>query len=352
MIDQLYCGLDFHKNSTELCVLDSNGKEVEQVRIKSATLIQFLSNRKNYHIAIEASGGVFDIVSKLEASGHKVTIINPVQFRGIGIGGKKNDRKDCQALANALRLGYVPEVHKKTLYSRRIKSLLVARDLTVRTRTQFTNHVRGILREYGVAMPAGITHFWEEAHRRIDALDCDLIKQILHNCSDQAVALKEQEVEIEKAIEAATKEDERVQRLLSVPGVGTMTAAAFISTFDDVSRFPDARHAGSYLGLVPRENSSGNKRRLGSINKAGPELLRRYLIHGARAVMRYVPKPEHKQRVWAAKVEGRVGTNKAVVALAHKNTRICFAMLRNGTTYNSQKKKQSVYLEKAKEIAA
>lgn len=337
MSNKFYCGLDFHKNATELCVLDENGKEVEQVRIKSTLLIQFLANRLNYQIGIEASGGVFDVVSKLEASGHKVTIINPVQFRGIGIGGKKTDRKDCQALANALRLGFVPEVHKKTIYSRRIKSLLAARDLVVRTRTQFTNHVRGILREYGVAMPSGITAFWLEVGGKIDSLECETVKTILRGIADQAATLRDQQEQIEITIKTLTRQDERIQRLEEVPGIGNLTAAAFIATFDDVGRFADARHAGSYLGLVPRENSSGNKRRLGSINKAGPELLRRYLIHGARAAMRYSPKSEHKQRVWAAKLEGRAGTNKAVVALAHKNTRICFALLRDGTRYNSPK---------------
>jgi transposase len=123
MSNQYYCGLDFHKNSAELCVLDQEGKVIEQVRVKTELLVQFLANRKNYHIAIEASGGVFDIVARLKACGHQVTIINPAQFRAIGITGKKTDRKDAHALATALRLGFVPEVHQKTIYSRRLKSL-------------------------------------------------------------------------------------------------------------------------------------------------------------------------------------------------------------------------------------
>jgi transposase len=338
MTTKLYCGLDFHKNSAEICVLDQMGSVIEQTRVKSERLVQYLSNRKDYYIGVEASGGVFDITAKLEASGHNVTIINPTQFRAIGITGKKNDKNDAKALATALRLGFVPEVHKKTLYSRRIKSLLTSRDLVVRTRTQIINHVRGILREYGLPMPSGVTAFWEQVQLRIRELECEVMRQVLQSIVDQAAALKDQEVVIEAALQALTQEDERIARLESVPGVGRLTAMAFVATFDDVARFPNAKRAGAFLGLTPRENSSGNKIRFGSITKCGPELVRRYLIHGARSSMRYAPTPENKIRLWADRVEKRVGTNKAVVALAHKNARICFALLRDGTSFGEGKK--------------
>ena len=123
MEKKLYCGMDFHKKDTELCVMDSEGLILEQVRVPTQKLVQFLSNRKHYQIGIEASGGVFDMASRLEAVGHKVRVINPSQFRAIGITGKKNDKNDAKALATALRLGFIPEVHKKTLYSRQIDHL-------------------------------------------------------------------------------------------------------------------------------------------------------------------------------------------------------------------------------------
>lgn len=339
MSNQYYCGLDFHKNSAELCVLDQDGKVIEQVRVKTELLVQFLVNRKNYHIAIEASGGVFDVVARLKACGHQVTIINPAQFRAIGIAGKKTDKKDARALATALRLGFVPEVHQKTIYSRRLKSLLASRDLVVRNRTQLINHIRGILREYGLPMNQGITAFWEEIEATLAQLDCEAVREVLRSLTQQATVLAEQEKTIESALHSLTDEDERVKRLNAVPGVGPLTAIALVATFDDASRFPDAKHAGSYLGLTPRENSSGGKRRLGSITKAGPELARRYLIHGARAAMRYAPRSENRPRCWADRVEKRAGTNKAVVALAHKNARICFAILRDGTEYGKRKKR-------------
>ena len=337
MSNQYYCGLDFHKNFAELCVLDQEGKTIEQVRVKTEQLVKFLANRKDYHIAIEASGGVFDIVARLKESGHKVTIINPAQFRAIGITGKKTDKKDALALATALRLGFVPEVHQKTIYSRRLKSLLASRDLVVRTRTQLTNHIRGILREYGLPMNQGITAFWEEIEITLVQLDCEAVREVLRSLAKQAAVLAEQEAKVETALQVLAGEDERVKRLDAVPGVGFLTAVAFVATIDDVKRFPDSKHVGSYLGLTPRENSSGGKRRLGSITKAGPELLRRYLIHGARSTMRYAPTPENRLRCWADRVEKRSGTKKAVVALAHKHARICFALLRDDAEYGKKK---------------
>jgi transposase len=269
-----------------------------------------------------------------------VTVIHAGKFRGIGIGGKKTDRRDAEALATALRLGFVPEIHQKTLYSQRINSLLAGRDLVVGIRIQLTNHVRGILREYGLPMPAGATKFWEHIEETMASLDCEVVRDGLRALVRTAKEVIEQESLIEGKLKALTQEDERVSRLEEVPGVGRLSACALIAAFDDIERFRSAKHAGSYLGLIPKENSSGNKRRLGSITKAGPELLRRYLIHGARVTLRYAG--TDRARLWAKRLERRAGTNKATVALAHKNARICFALLRDGTRYGVWKRRAQV----------
>lgn len=334
---QFYVGMDFHKNVVELCIQDREGKAVDRARVKTNLATTYLSNKKGCHIAIEASGAVFDMAEKLKRDGHKVTVIHAGKFRGIGIGGKKTDRRDAEALATALRLGFVPEVHQKTLYSRQINSLLASRDLVVGIRVQLTNHVRGILREYGLPMPAGAGKFWEEIEKTLGSLDCELVREGLRSLVMTANKMVEQETLISEKLEILTKEDERITRLQEVPGVGKLSSFALVAAFDDVSRFSCAKHAGSFLGLTPRENSSGSKRRLGSITKAGPELLRRYLIHGARASLRY--DGTDRARRWAKRLEGRAGTNKAAVALAHKNARICFALLRDGTRFGVWKKR-------------
>lgn len=333
---QFYVGMDFHKNIVELCTQNKEGGIVDRARIHPDHVVKHLSNRRGCHIGIESSGGVFDMAEKLKGGGHKVTVINSSQFRGIGIGGKKTDRRDAEALATALRLGFVPEVHQKTLYSRRINSLLASRDLVVQTRTALTNHVRGILREYGLPMPAGATKFWEHITTTIAALDCEIMQGSLSSIVETAKELVKQAQTIEEKLEALTANDERIARLDEVPVVGRLTACALAAAFDEPERFKSAKHAGSFLGLVPREHSSANKRRLGSISKCGPELVRRYLIHGARAALRH-DGPDRARR-WAKKLEGRVGANKAAVALAHRNARICFALLRDGSRYGVWKK--------------
>jgi len=337
---QFYVGMDFHKNVVELCIEDRQGVVMDRARMRTDLVTTYLSNKKGCHIAIEASGAVFDMAEKLKRDGHKVTVIHAGKFRGIGIGGKKTDRRDAEALATALRLGFVPEIHQKTLYARRINSLLASRDLVVGIRIQLTNHVRGILREYGLPIPAGVTKFWEHIEETLASLDCEVVRDVLRALVTTAKEVIEQESLIEEKIKALTKEDERVSRLEEVPGVGRLSACALIAAFDDIGRFRSAKHAGSYVGLVPRENSSGNKRRLGSITKAGPELLRRYLIHGARVSLRY--EATDRTRRWAKRLEGRAGMNKAAVALAHKNARICFALLRDGTRYGVWKKRAQV----------
>jgi transposase len=350
---QFYVGLDFHKNVSELCIQDRHGAVVDRARMKTQLVTTYLSNKKGCHIAIEASGAVFDMAEKLKRDGHRVTVIHAGKFRGIGIGGKKTDRRDAEALATALRLGFVPEVHQKSLGARRINSLLASRDLVVGIRIQLTNHVRGILREYGLPMPAGVSNFREHIDETLESLDCEAVREALRALVKTAKEVVEQEAFIEEKLRALTKDDERVARLEEVPGVGRLSACALVAAFDDISRFPSAKHAGSFLGLVPRESSSGNKRRLGSITKAGPELLRRYLIHGARCTLRY--EGTDRTRRWAKKLESRVGPNKAAVALAHKNARICFALLRDGSRYGVWRKRgkaQAAQAQAAPQAAA
>lgn len=336
MNNKHYCGLDFHKNFTQVCIMNEQGHLLTEERIKTSLLITYMSN-KNYVIGIEASGGVFDVAEKLEAQGHIVRIINPSQFKAIGIGGKKTDKNDAKAIATALRMDCIPEVRKKNLYSRKMKSLLKSRDFLVKTRTSFICHSRAMLREYGLVMPSGATNFYDQVVEKINLIECCHLRKSLYVLIDQVSQLNNQLEEIEKEITNISKEDERIKRLQTVPGVGLLTAVAFVATIEDAAYFDNADKLSSYLGLVPREFSSGDKQRFGGITKAGPEILRRYLIHGARASMRYVNRDnKDKTRRWAARLKDKSGINKAVVALAHKNAKICFALLRDGTAYKEK----------------
>ena len=172
---------------------------------------------------------------------------------------------------------------------------------------------------------------------KINLIECLHLRKSLFVLLDQVSQLNNQVEEIEKEIHQISKEDDRIKRLQTVPGIGVLTAVAFVATVEDASYFENADKLSSYFGLVPREFSSGDKQRFGGITKAGPELLRRYLIHGSRAYMRYVNRDnKDKTRRWAARLKDKAGMNKAVVAVAHKKAKICYAILRDGTVYKEK----------------
>jgi transposase len=330
---KVYCGIDFHKVTSTLCALFQDGREAEPlVTVKTKLLVQYLCNRKDWVIGIEVTGGANDMAERLKASGHEVILINSNQFRGIGIGGKKTDQRDARALANALRLGFIPEVHLRSKRAREIKSLLTSREHLVQGRVDAINHVRGTLREYGITIPAGVENFYAQGFSKIHELANEQIKRALVLIFERVRLLKTEETQIEQDLLILTADDEKVQRLQTVPGVGPITALMMLAVVDDISRFKNSKLFAAYLGLVPRVSASANVRMMGSITRSGSEMLRRYLIHGARAWMRYAPKTD-VNRIWAEKLKERRGMNKATVALAHRMARICFAVMRDESVY-------------------
>jgi transposase len=192
--EEVYCGIDFHKVTSTLCVKYKGGGLVEPIStIKTALLVKYLSNRKTWVIGIEASGGVNHVVGEIKKIGHTVKIINSNKFRGIGIGGKKTDSRDAEALCDVLRLNFAPEVHHRTLYARQIKTLLTTREHFVQARVDSMNHVRGTLREYGVTIPCGADVFYKEAREKIQLLENGLIRDSLLPVFELILKFKEQE---------------------------------------------------------------------------------------------------------------------------------------------------------------
>jgi transposase len=336
---KVFCGIDFHKRTSTLYAISEFGKEIEQVTtVRTDRLRQYLANRRDWKIGIEASGGTHHIVEELKKDSHEVVLINPNQFRGIGIGGKKTDERDAKALANALRLGFIPEVHHKSLMARRIKSLLVAREIFVRNRINMVNHIRGSLREYGITIPAGTEAFFELIDSKLTELDFIPLREVLITMLAQVRESQKKEKLTEQSLKELTQESETARRLQTIPGVGPMSAYGFLAVVDDITRFKDASQFAAYLGLVPTVSASADKRMMGNISRSGSEMLRRYLIHGARAWMRYSPeKGEDRNRIWAERVKGRRGMNKSVVALAHRIARIAYAVMRDQSEYQIKK---------------
>ena len=186
----IFYGIDFHKNTSTIFAVYKDGKEAEkEVTIRSGQILNHFSNRKGA-IAIEATGGSNDMVQRLRDQGHEVSLVETNQFKAIGINGKKTDSRDAKALATALRLDAIPKVHLRSLYARQLKSLLKTREILVSSRTNYINHIRGTLREYGLSFPAGIQNFWKQAGQNIASLECGLVQAGLEVLLEQCQVLK------------------------------------------------------------------------------------------------------------------------------------------------------------------
>ena len=338
-MSKVFCGIDFHKNKSVICAVYQDGRPVSPIKtIKSSRIFEFFSNKSDWSLAIEASGGTNHVVTRLRDMGLEVKLVNSNVFRGIGVGGKKTDHRDAKALANYLRLGGVSEVHVRSQYSREIKSLIVNREMVIRSRVNMCNHIRGTLKEYGLVMPVGLNHFFKEVGKKISEVENGYVRSSLEEMLGLVRQLMEQQKRSEARLDEIAQADERVQRLKTIPGVGDMISLMAIAVVDDISRFKNSREFSSYLGLVPKVHASAEMRRMGSITRSGSEILRRYLIHGARAWLRYDARGD-EVRAWAEEVKGRRGMNKATVALAHKMARIMYAVLRDNDEYWGRKKK-------------
>lgn len=339
-MEELYCGIDFHKNKSWIYIIDGKKSEIADVEIASSKIVSYLSVYKGMRIALEATGGSNHLATRLVESGHVVTLVETNQFHPRNKKrGRKTDREDAISLCKYLRMEELPEVYLKTKSSRELKTLLVQREHLINHRRNFTNHIRGILREYGFVMPVGTKAFWKYAGTLIDRIERPELKDLLSFSLNMARQILAKEEDLNQMLERKAEESPESARLMTIPGVGPMTALCPLAVVEDVNRFGDARKFGAYLGLTPREFSSGDKQRLGAITRSGPEMLRRYLIHGARAVlMRSGPRLScDPNRQWAERLKGRGTLNKAVVALAHRTARIAYGVMKHGTAYDPRR---------------
>jgi len=337
-MSKLLCGIDYHKNKTEICFKNEKGNILKQERIATSTIGKYFSNLPKMRMAIEASSGVIYTARKLKELGHKVEVVDPQSFKMTGLKGKKNDKKDAEVLADYLRMELKLGVYVKPELSIQALSLIKHREVIIRSRVQFTNHVRGILRDFGYSIAQGKASFMMGIREIIQESRNELLIRQLKLMLEIIMVLLEKEACFTKEIERFGREVPQVRQLMTIPGVGPMTACAFLFTVTNWSRFKDGHKVSSYLGLVPREHSSGNRKRFGSITKSGSRIVRRLLVHGARGRL-FLEKGNEKDPViiWARGVKERRGTNKAVVALASKTARIMYAILRDNTFYRHRK---------------
>lgn len=286
-------------------------------------------------VAIEACREAWVVHDQLRAWGHEVLLVDTTRARQLGIGqhGRKTDRIDAETLARAVERGGIPLAHVLSPSRREIRHYLNVRRALVETRAQYVAAVRGLVRAYGDKVSScDVTNFVAQLGKARLKPETRAAIEPLVNLLE---VLNPEVARVDERLEALCAEEPQIAALTTAPGVGLIVAAAFVSVIDEAKRFRDAHQVASYLGLVPREDTSGgrSKQRLGAITRQGNAYLRSLLTQAAHVILRM--KGDEPLRLWAQGVEKRRGRRVAVVALARRLAGVLWAMWRDGTTYEA-----------------
>ncbi len=330
----LHAGIDVHKRCTQICIENEDGTlEERRILTERQRLLEEFGRRPKTRILVEAATESEWVARCLESLGHEVIVGDPnfAPMYAQRSRRVKTDRRDARALYEACKLGAYKVAHRCSDEQRSVRARMAVREVLVRTRMRGISLIRSLLRQEGIKPERGSTSTFAKRMREL-GLHQPLSNDIapLLDCLDAvSVQIRRADKEI-----AALAAEEVPQRLMSVPGVGPVTAVAFVSAIDKPSRFRTAKQVRAYLGLVPREHSSGERSSRGRITKQGATRMRYLLVQCAWSVLRSrpTPKAEHLLR-WTTTLSARRGKYVAVVALARRLAGILFALWRDGTSF-------------------
>lgn len=334
--------VDLAKSVFQLAVADSHWKIVETHRLTRTQFERWFINRAVGQVVMEACGSAHHWARRLNGLGIEVLLLPPAYVRAY-VKRNKTDAADAAALLEAARASDIRPVRVKSVEQQALQGLHRTRSLWMGTRTSRINALRGFCREFGIAVSPGSRVGVEQISRVLadpNSAIPGLIRGTLKLLVEEIRLLEQRIGELERDLTQVAKQSPACTTLLSIPGVGLLTATAMVAaTSGNVQHFQSARHFASWLGLTPKEHSSGSTRHLGRISKRGDRYLRMLLTHGARSVLRaahvaqQAGRPADGLRLWATAVQQRTNHNKAACALANKLARICYASLRDGTRY-------------------
>lgn len=322
-------GIDLAKNVMQVHGVDAHGKAKLKKQLKRDQMAPFFANLPPCLIGMEACGSAHYWARKLQGFGHTVKLMAP-QFVKPYVKTNKNDVADAEAICEAVSRPTMRFVPIKNGEQQAVLSLHRARQGFVKARTAQANQIRGLLSEYGIVLPQGISHLSKRLPQILEDAANDLpglFRRLLVRLGEHFKELDRQVTELEAQIQLWHRESEASQRLAKIPGVGPITASALVASIGDAKAFVNGRQLAAWLGLVPRQHSSGGKPLLLGISKRGDTYLRTLLILGARAVLRVAERQSGYQASWLARLLERRNSNVAAVALANKNARTVWALL-------------------------
>jgi transposase len=333
-----HIGIDLHKRSSQICILTPDGELLEQrIGTSRERFTAVLGGRPQARVLLEASTESEWVACCLEQLGHEVIVADPnyapmyaQRHRTV-----KTDRRDARALAEACRLGAYRPSHRTSEAQRRVRAQIAVREALVQTRSRYIFLTGALLRREGIHVTTGGAEAFTKRVARLqlpEALQHEIapLQAMLSSLNERITIAG---TELERLVES----DPRLPRLCTVPGVGPVTAATFVATLDRAERFAGAHQVEAYLGLVPREYSSGERRCRGRITKAGNRRARWLLVEAAWSILRYKKPETLALRRWAERIAVRRGKHRAAVALARRLAGILYAMLRDGTVYQPER---------------
>ena len=329
-------GIDLHKRNSQICILNAEGDVLKEQRIGTTRdkFTEVFVDRAPCKVLIESSGESEWVAQCIEALGHEGVVVDP-GFEAMYMHRRrhvKTDRRDARTLADACRLGVYRRAHRLSAQQRHMKASLAVRETLVRARAKFVVLAQALVRRTGMRVRSGNA---ESFAKRVAELDLpqDVAQEIIP-LLEMLEPLNDKIAACDAELKAACAEQESTRLLMTMPGVGPVTAAAFVATIDDPQRFDRARQVPAYLGLVPKERSSGERRARGRITKAGDRRLRSLLVEAALRLRRMRKRAEVSALViWSDGIAERRGKKVAVIALARRLAGILYAMMRDRTSY-------------------
>lgn len=329
-------GVDLGKNLFHVVGLDERGAVVQRVKFRRDTVLAFFTRAAPSLVGMEACPGSQWLARKLQSMGHSVRIV-PAQFVKPFVKSQKNDTIDAEAIAEAVTRPTMRFAQVRTTEQIDLQALHRIRDQLVTTRTRLINQARAFCLEYGVAIRQGTGVFRSDLPRVLadDANDLTpAMRVMLSELFDDVERVDQRIASVTRQIEALAAREDRARRLMTIPGIGPLAATALLAAVGDGRQFQRARELAAWLGLVPREHSTGGKTTLLGISKRGNRYVRKLLVHGARSCVTHLNRTRDRIGQWLDALQARMHVNKVTVALAAKIARMAWAIItRPGAIY-------------------
>jgi len=335
-MDVTTVGIDLAKQVFQVHGVNSRGKVLIRKQLKRAEVTKFFATLSPCLIGIEACASAHHWARRIQAFGHTVKLMAP-QFVKPYVKSNKNDAADAEAICEAVSRPSMRFVPIKNIEQQSVLSLHRVRQGFIKARTAQANQIRGLLGEFGLIVPQGIASITRRVPALLEKATDDLpaaFRQLIGRLLEHLRLLIAQVSDLDEQVKAWHRSTEASRRLEKIPGIGPITASALVATVGDAKNFDSGRQLAAWLGLVPRQHSSGGKPTLLGMSKRGDPYLRTMLIHGARSVIYRVTQRANPQN-WVFKVTERRNKNVAAVALANKNARIVWALLAHNREFHS-----------------